>query len=153
MRTRSIFALALVVIAGCSGPVVDGGEACTVEAVGKETGADGLDTTLHIPVSFMTGAEISNGGISVLHGDCDFPLNAFFSDETSNYIIENAPRATLSDNDRFFRLVDASLSIWKFSDGSGETRFFVTAVHEMHPITRARTQHEAKHYVAPSDVR
>lgn len=146
------YALGLVLAplsTGCAGPADDGGEICTVEAVGRETGAGSLDATLHVPESFLTGAEISDGGISVLHEDCDFPLNAFFSDETANYVIENAPKETLSDRERFFRLVDASLSIWKFSDGSGETRFFVTGVQEMRPIVKARTSHEAGYYMEP----
>ena len=153
MKAFSILGPALAAVAGCTGPTVDGTEKCTVEAIGKGTGADSLDATLHIPVDLLTGVEISNA-ITVLHAECDFPLAAFFSDETARYIIENAPEATLTDKKApVFRLVDASLSIWKFSDRSGETRFFVTAVHEMRPIMKARTPHEAEHFPEPANVR
>ena len=77
---------------------------------------------------------------------CDFMLNAFISDETARYIIENAPRETLADKLRVFYLVDASLFIWKFTDGSGEPRFFVMRVQEMAPILRARNAQEAAHF-------
>lgn len=128
----------------------DGREQCTVKAIGKDKGADSLNATLHVPESFMAGAEITNGGISVHQVGCDFTLNAFFARETVEHIIENAPSDTLSKGEGFFRVVDASLSIWKFSDGSGETRFFVTGVRELRPILKARTSHEAKYYDEPS---
>lgn len=101
----------------------------------------------------MTGAEITNGGISVFHRDCDFPLNSFLSHETADFIIQNAPKKTIRHHEGFFRVVDASLSIWKFSDGSGETRFFVTGVPDIRPILKARTRHEAKYYMEPPNGR
>lgn len=153
MKAIWILSAALAAVGGCTGPTVDGREKCTVEAIGRQTGADSLDATLHIPADFLTGVETSDGGITVWHDDCDFPLGAFLSDETAHFIIENAPKATLIDKRHFFRLVDASLSIWKFSDGSGETRFFVTAVHEMRPIAKARSPQEAEYYSEPTDVR
>lgn len=150
---QSIPLILALVLTGCAKAKVDGSEACTVEAVGMETGAGNLNATLEVPENLLAGAEISNGGISIFHDGCDFPLNSFFSDETARYIIENAPQKTLRHHEGFFRVIEASLSIWKFSDRSGETRFFVTGVHEMRPIPKARTSHGAKYYVEPSSVR
>ena len=137
--------------ASCVGGDGDGGDHCTVEAIGKKPGAGILEATLQVPMSHITGAEISNGGISVQHNGCDFPLNAFFSQETVERVIEETPSNTLSHHEGFFRVVDASLYIWKFSDASGETRFFVTGVHEIRPILKARTSHEKRYYDEPSD--
>ncbi|MEE1878507.1 hypothetical protein [Altererythrobacter litoralis] len=135
---QALCALLISITAACVGADVDGMEQCTVAAIGKETGAASLNASLDVPETFMMGAEITNGGISVHHDGCDFPLNSFFSKETAEHIIQNAPLETLSHHEGFFRVVDTSLSIWKFSDGSGETRFFVTGVHEMRPILKAR---------------
>ena len=152
MKMRSILCLLLMPLtATCVGEDVDGGEQCTVEAIGKKTGAGSLEATLQVPMSYMSGAEISDGGISVQHSGCDFPLNAFFSKETAERVIEETPSNTLSHHDGFFRVVDASLSIWKFSDASGETRFFVMGVHKMRPILKARTSHEKRYYDEPGD--
>jgi hypothetical protein len=135
-------------LTGCASPSADGRHICTVEAVGQEIGADTLDAVLEVPEIFMPSAH-SEGGVRVYHKDCDFPLNAIFSYETNNYIIENAPKDTLSHHDGFFRLVRVSLSIWKFSDQSGEARFFVTSVSKMRPITKATTQLQAEYYAEP----
>ena len=152
MKMRPTLCLLLVPFAAsCVGEDVDGREQCTVEAIGKETGAGSLEATLQVPESYMSGAEISDGGITVQHNGCDFPLNAFFSQETAERVIEETPSETLSHHEGYFRVVDASLSIWKFTDGSGETRFFVTGVHEIRPILKARTSHEKRYYDEPGD--
>ena len=152
MKKRSTVCLILIPFAAsCVGDDGDSGEHCTVEAIGKVTGAGSLDATLHVPVSYMTGAEFSDGGISVWHNGCDFPLNAIFSQETAERVIKKTPSNTLSHHDGSFRVVDASLSIWKFSDASGETRLFVTGVYEIRPILRARTSHEKRYYDEPGD--
>jgi hypothetical protein len=138
MRQALGFFLAAVPM-GCASPSTDGKHICTVEAVGQEMGADNLDAVLEVPEILLWGPH-GDGGVSVYFEDCDFPLNAIFSEETDKYIIENAPKDTLNHHDGFFRLVTASLSIWKFSDQSGEARFFVTRVSKMRPITESRTQ-------------
>jgi hypothetical protein len=146
------FGIALLAFAsGCAAPEISGREKCTVEAIGRETGAGNLKATLYVPETFLTGVEISDGGVMIFHQGCDFPLNAFLSDETANHIIQNAPRKTLTDKKHFVRLVDASLSIWKFSDGSNETRFFVTRVLELGPISKPRSPQDAEHYVVPTN--
>ena len=154
MKVRHTLCVVFVTVtANCAGASVDGNEECTVAAIGKETGADRLVATLDVPETYMTGAETRNGGISVQYDGCDFSLNAFFSSETAEYVIQNAPINTPSHHEGFFRTVDASLSIWKFSDASGETRFFVTSVNEMRPISRAKTKYEAKSFKEPSGDR
>lgn len=90
----------------------------------------------------MGGAEISNGGISVLQIECPFVLNAIFSEDTAERVIEEAPANTLTHNKANLRAVAASLFIWEFSDDAGQTRFFVGDVNDMRPILKARTRHE-----------
>jgi len=99
-----------------------------------------------VPPAYISGAEITNGGVSVGWGDCDFPLNAFFSKETIASIISHAPARTLTDTRYGNRLVEADMAIWKFSDGSGEPRFFVTAVHAMSPVVTPRNAIERERY-------
>jgi hypothetical protein len=139
-----------VVTTACSDIVETNSDKCTLEAIGKGSGADNIHVTLRVPDQLMHGAEISNGGIIALWEDCDFALNAFISAETADYIIYNTPKRTLTDREHQFRLVDASLFVWKFSDGSGEPRFFVMRVQEMTPITSARTADERDHFTLPA---
>jgi hypothetical protein len=98
--------------------------------------------TLRVPDAAISGVEIKNGGVSVHSEDCDFALNAFLSEETVASIIANAPRRTLTDRRHGSRLVAAEMGIWKFSDGSGEPRFFVTSVHSMLPVVSPRNAEE-----------
>ena len=136
-------------LAACGSAEPDGADACTIQAVGKETGASNLRATLSVPEAYVSGAEITNGGVTVDVPECDFPLNAFLSDETAVHIIDTAPRNTLTSNG--FRLVEADLSIWKFTDGSGEPRFFVTGVHSMSPIPAPRNALERQRYETPRE--
>jgi hypothetical protein len=146
MRQALGFFLAAVPM-GCASPSTDGRHICTVEAVGQEMGADHLDAVLEVPEILLRGAH--GGGVRVYFEDCDFPLNAIFSEETDKYIIENAPKDTLNHHDGFFRLVNARLWIQIFSDQSGEAKFFVTSVSEMRPITKARTQLQTEYATEP----
>lgn len=137
----------LAVTSACSNEKHDGRADCTLRAIGAGTGSATLHATLMVPDTLLHGVEISNGGVQVLSDDCDFVLNALISDESANQIIEDAPKGTLWDRAAHSRrLVEASLSIWKFSDGSGEPRFFVMGVQDMAPILRARTAHESEYY-------
>lgn len=81
----------------------------------------------------MTGAEIANGGISAWGATCDFPLNAFFSRETVDYLIGAAANYPVRYRD-IDRVAEAEMLIWKFEDGSGESRFFVSSIMSIKPV-------------------
>ena len=136
-------------LSGCGSAPKDGGYECTVRAIGEETGADSIRATLNVPDEYISGAEISNGGIVVEWDDCDFPLNAFLSYETATHIIETAPTRTLTNSELGDRLVDAELFIWRFTDGANEPRFFVMAVSGMKPVTEPRNSREAERFKMP----
>jgi hypothetical protein len=128
----------------------DGGDECTLRAIGRETGAAELQVDLQIPSYFVSAAEIRNGGILMFYEDCDYPLNAFLSRETANYLIESAPKQTLTLPEIRLRLATATLGIWKFKDGSREPRFFVTTVHEVDAVSQPRSQIEAEKFELPN---
>lgn len=136
-------------MSACAPSQISGRDKCTTEAIGKETGAGSLKATLSVPERYVSAAEISNGGISAEWEECDYPLNAFFSHETAASIIEKAPTNTLTNSDHGVRLVDAELSIRKFSDGSGKPRFFVTGVQKMSPIEAPRNRSERQYFQIP----
>jgi len=137
-------------LSGCGSSRNDGGDDCTLRAVGEETGAGSIRATLSVPEQYISGAEITNGGIAVDWDDCDYSLNAFLSNETADYIIASAPTNTLTNSEHGTRLVDALLYVWKFQDASGEPRFFVTSVGEMAPINKPRTALEAQRFELPA---
>ena len=85
----------------------------------------------------MSGAEISNGGVAVLHPDCDFTLNAFLSRETAEAMIVEA--AKFPENRPTFSTATAELFIWRFRDGSDEPRFFVTSYYNLQPFKTDQT--------------
>jgi hypothetical protein len=108
---------------------------CTQETVGRDLGAEIVTLTLLIPDHHMTGAEISNGGISAWGPKCDFPLNAFFSKETVDYLIRTAADYPVKYRD-IDRVAEAEMLIWKFEDGSGESRFFVSSIMSIGPVRK-----------------
>lgn len=143
MKLLAIVCL-LAVTSACSNGESDGRSTCTLQSIGADAGKTSLHATLMVPRTFLSGVEISNGGVHVLGDDCDFVLNASISNESAKYIIEHAPKATLWDRATHTRrLVEASLVIWKLS---GESRFFVMGVQEMTPIVVPRTPHESDYY-------
>jgi hypothetical protein len=124
--------LTCALLSSCSADPKDSRSACTEETVGRDLGAEIVTLTLLVPDHFMTGAEISNGGIAALSAKCDFALNAFFSNETADQVIRKAAAYPLKHRD-LFRVAEAEMLIWKFSDGSGEQRFFVMSLMDMRP--------------------
>ncbi|MEO6388727.1 MAG: hypothetical protein ABIT16_12535 [Croceibacterium sp.] len=148
-RTAFVVLAAPFIATGCADVAETGLDRCTREAIGSETGADDLRVTLEVPERFTQGVEVSNGGITAWWDDCDFPLNTYMSTETANRIIDGAPKRTLTDR-HLLRHVEASLSIFKFSDGSGEPRFFVMRVQDMAPITTPRTAEERDRFSLPA---
>ncbi len=143
-----IFLIAALSIASsaCGSDDASGTSACTLEAIGSDTGADSLRATLRVPPANISGAATRNSGVSVEWSGCDFPLNAFFAKETITSIITNAPTETLTDTRHGVRLVEADMAIWKFTDGSNQPRFFVTAVHNMLPVVAPRNAEEGERY-------
>ena len=150
LRLIPIAALSFASLA-CGSNEASGAGACTIEAVGRDTGADNLRALLRVPPAYNSGVEVRNGGVSVEWGDCDFPLNAFLSEETVTSVIANAPIMTLTDTRHGVRLVEAEMAIWKFTDGSGEPRFFVTRVHSMVPILTPRNAEERERFELPTN--
>lgn len=151
MKSAIKLVLGLMVLSSSScSPQIDGGDECTLRAIGEETGAAELKVDLQIPSYFVNGAEIRNGGILMFLEDCDYPLNAFLSLETANYLIESAPTKTLTLPEIQLRLATATLGIWKFKDGSREPRFFVTTVHEVNAVRQPRNQIEADKFELPN---
>ena len=122
-----------VLLSSCSGARTDRGSACTSETVGAELGSEIVTLTLLVPDHPMTGAEISNEGITALSPKCDFPLNAFFSRETADHVIRTAAAYPVRHRD-YFHVAEAQMLIWKFADGSGESRFFVMSIMELRPM-------------------
>lgn len=129
----SSFALALaaaLLAQGCAAER-EGRDVCTLETVGEDTGSQIVSVSLMIPESYVTGAEISNGGILVMNPDCDYALNAFLSDETADYLIDQAQDFRWVHIPSESKVAEADLYIWRFRDGSQEPRFFVLDVMEL----------------------
>jgi hypothetical protein len=125
----SIAGLSLV---SCAAEALDGRDVCTSKAIGDDTGAESITTELLIPKSYISGAEISNGGVAVLHPDCDFALNAFLSEATVETIIAEA--AEFPEDRPALSTATAELFIWRFRDSSDEPRFFVISYHNLQPF-------------------
>ena len=141
LRLIPIAALSFASLA-CGSNEASGAGACTIEAVGRDTGADNLRASLRVPPAYNSGVEVRNGGVSVEWGDCDFPLNALLSEETVTSVIANAPIMTLTDTRHDVRLVEAEMAIW---------RFFVTRVHSMVPILTPRNAEERERFELPTN--
>ncbi len=78
---------------------------------------------LIIPKTAMSGAEISNDGVTVMHPGCDFPMNAFLAHDTSEALIAEA--VSFPEGRPYTSTATADLFVWRFNDGSEEPRFFV----------------------------
>ena len=118
----------LLAVSACSGLEPSGREKCTRGLLDDTLGGDAITVTLMIPDHYMSGAEISNGGIHAFDGNCDFPVNMFLSFETASKIIADARKLSISEPRTGMKLAEAELFIWQFEDGSNQTRFFVTSV-------------------------
>ena len=148
MRFKNLLA-PIIVLGSVACAERDGRDECTLKAVGDQTGAHEFAAELSVPDKYMTGAEISNGGIAVSLPGCDFTLSAFLSSETVDYVIEHAPRQTLTHRDHGSRLVKARLFVWRFRDGSGHPRFFVMQTSDFGALTKPRSEQEAKRFAMP----
>ena len=127
--------IAALLLGSCGAQEPDGRDICTLKAIGEDTGALSIDAELSIPKAFISGAEISNGGVTVMHPGCDFPLNAFLAQETVEAIIAEA--ATFPEERPFISTATAELFVWRFRDGSQEPRLFVMSYHDLAPINKA----------------
>ena len=144
MRNLPLLTIACVLLASCSQP--DDRSACTEKSVGRDLGSAVVTLTLLVPDHFMTGVEISNGGILAFGQDCDTVVNAFFSRETANYLIERSANFPLRHTATGSTVAQAEMLVWKFDDGSGESRFFVDSVMEVKPATTPPHMMDAKNF-------
>ena len=134
MRQVSVVAacIAALPLGSCASQEQDGRDICTLKAVGDETGADSIRVELSIPKALVSGAEISNGGVTVMHPGCDFPMNAVLAQDTSEAIIAEA--VSFPEEQPFLSTATAELFVWRFRGGSGEPRFFVISYDDLKPV-------------------
>ena len=117
---------------------------CTSQTVGMETGSDTIRVTLLIPETY--NLRQPNGGVMAVGRKCDFGLNAFFSNDTAYRLIAEAKDFPLKHEPSQSSVADAELQIWKFRDGSGEARFFVTNVSNLSAATRPPAFTDPKYF-------
>jgi len=125
------FLLALLLLSACAGKNTDNIKGCTTETVGTDTGSAIVTLTLLVPDQFMTGAEISNGGVIALGDKCPAALDAMFSRDTAEHVIQIAKDFPLRHSG--FHVAQAQMLIWKFKDDSGQTSFFVESLMSVTP--------------------
>ncbi|WP_143736739.1 hypothetical protein [Erythrobacter dokdonensis] len=109
-----------------------------MKAIGEDTGALSINAELSIPKAAMYGAETSNGGVTVWHPGCDFPLHAFLADDTVETIIAEA--VTFPEERPFTSTATAELFVWRFRDDSQKPRFFVLSYRDLAPINTANAR-------------
>lgn len=146
-------ALAALLVGGCNASAgADGRSQCTKTALAGLGPDHELKATAHLPQSFTfteEGGPFSNGGLSLSVANCDYALNALFSEETARKLIENAPPRTLSERLTGRRIVEIKVGVLPYERLDSQSSFFVTSLKDMKSVMTPRNEDERRLYEIP----